>query len=94
MPENSTLMTENIEKNTIKVSNNDEIKDLSVKNTERHPENTTRWKWKKILICCLPFLVLIATLIFAPVITIIIGVAFRNIAGKIFMSVNNYKTFI
>ena len=39
MPEKSTLMTENIEKNTIKASNKDEIKDLSVKITERHPES-------------------------------------------------------
>ena len=88
MPENSILMTEKNgknEKNTTKVSNEDEIKDLSVKNTKRHPENTTRWKWKKILIFCLPFLVVIAILIFAPVITIIIGIAFGNITGKNFM---------
>ena len=86
MPENSILMTEKDEKNTTKASNEDEIKDLSVKNTERHPKNTTRWKWKKMLIFCLPFLVLIAILIFVPVITIIIGIAFGNITGKNFMS--------
>ena len=85
MPENSILMTEKNEKDTTKVSNKDEIKDLSVKNTKRHPENTTRWKWKKILIFCLPFLVLIAILIFAPVITITIGIAFVNITGNNFM---------
>ena len=84
-PENSILMNEKNEKNTIEVSNKEEIKDLSVKNTERHPENT-RWKWRKILIFCLPFLVLIAILIFAPVITIILCIAFRNITGKNFMS--------
>ena len=93
MPENSILMTEENEKNTIEVSIKDEIKDLSVKNTERHPKNTTRRKWKKILICCLPFLVLIAILIFAPVITIIIGVAFRNINGKYLMSINDSQNF-
>ena len=86
MPENSILMTEKNEKDTTEVSNKDEIKDLSVKNTKRHPKNTTRWKWKKILIFCLPFLVLIAILIFVPVITIIIGIAFGNITGKNFMS--------
>ena len=93
MPENSILMTEKNEKNTVEVSNKDEIKDLSVKNTERHPENTTRWKWKKILICCLPFLVLIATLIFAPGITIIISVALRNINGEYLMSINDSQNF-
>ena len=85
MPENSILMTEKNEKNPAEVSNKDHIKDLSVKNTERHPKNTRRWKWKKILIFCLPFLVLTAILIFAPVITVIIGIAFGNITGKNFM---------
>ena len=93
MPENSILMTEKNEKDTTEVSNKDEIKDLSVKNTKRHPKNTTRWKWKKILIFCLPFLVLIAILIFAPVITIIIGVAFRNINGKYVMLINDSQSF-
>ena len=92
MPENSILMTEKNEKNPAEVSNKDHIKDLSVKNTERHPKNTRRWKWKKILIFCLPFLVLIAILIFAPVITIIIGIAFGNINGKNFISLKVSKS--
>ena len=93
MPEDSIIMTEKIEKNTTEVSDNDEIKDLSVKNTKKHPESTTRRKWKKILICFLPFLVLIAILIFAPVITIITGVAFRNINGEYLMSINDSQNF-